>query len=292
MAKVSNNKIYEPKRDELVQLSREMSFLSQLEHPSIIKFIGYSPTDFSNEQHSVLVTEIYGDCTLSDILDQERKQKTSKIDSTTILIILYGVASGMSYLHTHKIIHRNLNPDSVYLDKRMYPKLGNFELCLRNHTLESMTFQSMSGFKGRLSYSAPEILENNEYSPAGDVYSFGMLVYELMSKNIPFSEKATVSDMINEVVMKSSRPKIDSNIPECYRELIENCWLQEARERPTFDDIMNILLTYQRFIIEGVDSDKFHIYSKFIDESNIEFHRISPIIQVDEIIEHEKEDTI
>ncbi|KAK8847086.1 hypothetical protein M9Y10_019664 [Tritrichomonas musculus] len=284
LAKISNIKINKLSRDELIRLSREANIMMQIIHPSIVKFLGYSPTDFSNKRRPVLITELTKKGTLSQVLKEHRK-----LDSTSRLIIMYGISSGMSYLHSHKILHRNLNPDSIYVDEYLYPKIGNFELSSRIHTLESMTFQSISGLKGRPSYSSPEILQRNQYSESGDVYSFGMLVYELITGEIPFKGNDSINYIMDEVIMKSKRPEINDEVEECYRELIEICWSQEPSDRPTFSEITSILKNDERFIKDDVDKDKYHIYVKYIEESNIEFYSNIRAVELEELIKSKKQ---
>ena len=284
LAKISNIKIEKLSRDELIRLSREANIMMQIIHPSIVKFLGYSPTDFSNKRRPVLITELTKKGTLSQVLKEHRK-----LDSTSRLIIMYGISSGMSYLHSHKILHRNLNPDSIYVDEYLHPKIGNFELSSRIHTLESMTFQSISGLKGRPSYSSPEILQRNQYSESGDVYSFGMLVYELITGEIPFKGNDSINYIMDEVIMKSKRPEINDEVEECYRELIEICWSQEPSDRPTFSEITSILKNDERFIKDDVDKDKYHIYVKYIEESNIEFYSNIRAVELEELIKSKKQ---
>ena len=70
----------------------------------------------------------------------------------------------MAYLHLNNIILRNLNPENIYFDDNFFPKIGDFGLSSRYHSIQSMTFQTTSGLKGTPSYLAPEIFESNKYS--------------------------------------------------------------------------------------------------------------------------------
>ena len=68
---------------------------------------------------------------------------------------------------------------------------------------------------------------------------------------------------INEIINKNSRPKFptdENKIPECYQELIERCWCDDPKERPTFKDIVFTLKNNEEFIIDGVDKDEFLKY--------------------------------
>ncbi|KAK8895587.1 protein kinase activity protein [Tritrichomonas musculus] len=95
----------------------------------------------------------------------------------------------MSYLHSNNILHRDLKPENIYLDDYLFPKIGDFGLSAKSHNIESMTFQSASGMKGTPSYSAPEILQFNEYSKSGDVY-------EIITGEVPFKEIKNINVIV------------------------------------------------------------------------------------------------
>ncbi|KAK8839039.1 hypothetical protein M9Y10_032505 [Tritrichomonas musculus] len=285
-AKIFNFELTKLRRDELINLSREVNIISKINHPSFLKFIGYSPTDFAQRQHPVIITETFSKETLASILSLERDLvRIPNWDETTKLINIYGIAAGMSYLHSHNILHRDLTPESIFFNKNLHPKIGNFGLCILNHTLESMTNQSMSGIKGNPCYSAPEVLQMNEYSKAGDVYSFAFLVYEIVTNEVPFKNiKSNLSSLFNEIVIKAGRPEIKNNVPCCYCSLIESCWAQDPKDRPTFDQIEYLLKTEKDFLGENVDKEKFLSYVRSIEESNVDFYSGKKIVQLDDLI--------
>ena len=114
-----------------------------------MKFIGYSPFDFKNKQHLVIVTELESNGSLGQILECERENKRIlQWNGTTKLINLYGIVSGMKYLHSHDIMHLDLNPENIYLDDFLFSKIGDFGLSTRNHTTDTMKYLSTSGLKG------------------------------------------------------------------------------------------------------------------------------------------------
>ena len=284
-AKITTIKLNKMGRSDIINLSHEINNISQIKHPSILEFIGYSQTDFSGKRRPVIVSEYASNGTISSLLDKERrKQHQSGLSATQKLIVIYGIAEGMRYLHSHKIVHRDLTPENIYLDDKMNSKIGNFGLSTHIHTRDSMTFQSTVGVKGNPVYSAPEVLQMNEYSKSSDVYSFGMVVYEIMTTKQPFSGLSGLNQLFNEVVLKSIRPEMNEDISESYRQLIEYCWSQNPDERPSFDDIVDILKTDKRFITEEVDVDKYLECIKSIENSKIEFYDGKKIFNEDELI--------
>lgn len=107
-AKVSKRRIF--KRDEKnTNIYREARFISQLNHPCILRFIGYSPLDFDDNKKPVILTEYNSNGSLQSLLDLERRGvEIDEFDNTKKLMIIYGIASCMSFLHRKGMIHRDL----------------------------------------------------------------------------------------------------------------------------------------------------------------------------------------
>ncbi|KAK8880769.1 hypothetical protein M9Y10_003457 [Tritrichomonas musculus] len=284
-AKVSTIKVNQLTKDELIHLSREVGIISQLKHPSFLQFIGYSPINFKRKSMPVIISELPFNKSLLNLVEMERKnKKVPEWNETKRLINIYGIAAGMSYLHSHKIIHRNLGLNSIFLDEFLLPKIGNFGFSTRVHTIKTITMQSTSGIKGNPSYSAPEVLEHGDYTKASDVYAFGIIVYELMTLKKPF-KKNSYNDIYNEVVLKDKRPKLDNNIPKCYRNLIDVCWSANPEARPSFENIEDILRTDENFITQKVDKNDFIQYIQSISQEKVGFGERKRVAQLDYLID-------
>lgn len=120
-AKISLTKINSYAKELIINLKREVNILSQLNHPSILKSIGYSPTNFNNDPYPVIITEYSPYGSLNDVIELERKSIPPEMwTDTKKLINIYGIASAMSYLHDHDIIHRDLKPANILEDKNLY----------------------------------------------------------------------------------------------------------------------------------------------------------------------------
>ena len=281
-AKISMITVNDLSRDEMIHLSREVNIISRINHPSFLKFIGYSPINFNKQYKPVIVTELCRE-SLFHVLNSERKNN-SILKDTNKLIIIYGIAAGMSYLHSHDIIHRNLNPKSIFLVQNLHPKIGNFALTTKIHTLRTLTFQSTAGIKGNSIYSSPELLKSGHYSKSSDVYAFALIVYELMTLKIPFEDIPNYNELFERVVNLSKRPKVDNSIPDSYKKLIESCWSQNPEDRPTFESIENFLRTDIQFITEKVNEEDFEKYVLKIENSEIDFSSEKNIMQIDHLI--------
>lgn len=171
LAKISTKFIKNWPREIFIDLLRELFISSKLNHPSILKFFGYSPLDLNNKPKLSMIFENATNKTLSHILftEKEEEEDTSNnnnelLNDTQKLIIIYGIASGMQYLHSHNIIHRNLISEIIFLDNSFHPKISGFnfvkEISQNQSTEPSKEFK----YIGKKIYLAPEVLSNFEYS--------------------------------------------------------------------------------------------------------------------------------
>lgn len=284
-AKVSAVKMSMLTREELISLSREVNTISKLKHPSFLRFVGYSPTDFRQQSMPVVVSEIASNRSLAQLVDRERRGVSiPSWDSTAKLIVIYGTAAGMAYLHAHKIIHRNLALNSIFLDGHLFPKIGNFGLSVRKHTLASATLQSTAGIKGNPAFSSPEVLSEGDFSEASDVYAFAFIVFQLLTLQVPFSGVRSLNDLYSEVVDRQARPSIPKEVPESYRKLIELCWSQNPSARPSFEDIASILVSDGGFITAGVSRQKFREYVDAVENAEVDFYPDRKVANLDDLI--------
>lgn len=205
-------------------LFREVNLISMLNHPAVLKFVGYYQTDFENEPKPTIVTELATRGSLKDVIEMEISS-ISPYDwnDTKKLINIYGIASGLAFLHENSIIHRDLKPENILMDENLHPKISDFGLSKMTDFLSvSMNFNSQKGLKGTPLYMAPEMLAEEIYSEYTDVYAFSFIVYEIMSAEIPFLD-FNFAQIMKKVVLQGHRPVIKDYVPYAYKQLIEKC---------------------------------------------------------------------
>ena len=272
-AKISQVSIF-PNSDSMEKLLEEVDILSKVNHASIVKFVGFSPVNFHNEPKPVIITEFVPKGSLYDILDLERRGRAIKEwNDTQKLIVLYGIASGMSFLHSHNIIHRDLKPANILLDKSYYPKICDFGLS-KNIDRNK---QSTISVKGTPVYISPEIWTDQKYTFACDVYAFAIVTYEIIVGAEPWSKLNETTIARN--VAKGSRPYIPDYVNSSYRNLITSCWKQNPNERPTFDDILGSLKTDKGFITDLTIENVFKEFFEYIDSFPASFNETSKCIK-------------
>lgn len=289
-AKILNNEIdYKTSRDNLRNLIREVVNMSKLNHPSVVKFIGFSPINYDNKLCPVIITE-YLPKSLKTLFEKE-EGGLSELDSTDKLKILYGIASAMKYLHENDIIHRDLKLDNILLDDEKNPKVVDFGFskCLNKTKID--VSDSTDAYKGTPLFSAPEILFDHNYQKPGDVYAFGMIAYIIISNEIPF--KGISFDQLLIQIANGVRPDLEFITNDAYKSLIERCLDQDFMKRPTFEEIVDELENNRDFITDDIDEGEFLSYVDFIKESPSSFDEGKPIISFDDynnlILEKKKE---
>lgn len=273
----NNGKIYlanisrpEEKKNHSKAFKRVVNILPQLNHPSILHFIGYSKFNQDGKSHSAVITDYYPNGTLNDMLIAEKLGKpVSGWNDTKKLIALYGIASGMAYLHSKNILHRNLKPTSILMDNSFYPKIRNFNLLIKCDD-ESRK----KPIKGTPEYMACEIIMREPSSKPMDVYSFAMIAYEIVTLRHPFEEIENLNIIrILQKVRNGQYPEFNDSTPKAFRKLIERCWAKNPEERPTFDEITHLLRTDSAFITDGVEKDEYFEYVKYVDNFSNEIRK-------------------
>lgn len=265
-----------------------MNISAKLHHPCVIKFIGYSDVDFKKKKKPVIVVEYLPNGSLNNLLEGERNGKPQEgWDATKKLIIIYGIAAGMSYLHSNDIIHRDLKPDNIMLDDHLFPKIADFGVSKRFGESPDST---VGRFKGSIAYASPEIFTDDLYSKAGDVYAFSMIVYEIMTGQISYKKFEKLSKFqVQQLIVNGTRPELNDDIPHAYQKLMEDCWQNSSTNRPTFEEILDRLTNIDEgFITDDVNQEDFFSYVEYIKKSRIAFDSEKQIIPISEFFDTSK----
>lgn len=247
----SNANFEKDNNGSIIKLSYSIKKVTKLHHPCIVKYIGYSPLNFEHKFSPLIVTEYVKNESLEKILNLQRKNRGLIIlNDTQKLINIYGIASAMMYLHANDVIVEGFNPQSILEDDYLFPKLCDF--------VAAKYFKSGDI---RTIYDSNEDLKSLKVSKAGNVFSFGLIIYEMMTNQKPSFDNET----------NIFSPTFDDSFPACYKQLIEKCGSKTPEERPNFGEIVEEIKKNPEFITEGVNKSDFQIYCDFVDSNNYEF---------------------
>lgn len=183
---------------------------------------------------------------LGKCLIYNRQNRKKLLTNTELQIILIGTAAGMNYLNSKSIMHRDLKPDNILLDEFNRPIITDFGLA--KHYLGGL---DQTPNIGTPTHEAPEVIEAKNYNCKVDVYSFGVLMYEVVSGFEPYN-KVPSFKLLNDVA-KGFRPKLDVPMKESFRNLIRSCLEQNPEKRPEFNDIVKLIAFDKNFYLDGVD---------------------------------------
>ncbi|XP_013146381.1 PREDICTED: serine/threonine-protein kinase fused isoform X2 [Papilio polytes] len=168
--KVIRKKGRSPK--DLKNLRQECDIQRQLNHPNIIRMID----SFDTESELVVVTE-YAEKELHSILAKEGCLNEEQVKKIT-----WDLVSALYYLHSHRVLHRDLKPQNVLLDSSGRAKLCDFGLA----RIMTNATHILTSIKGTPLYMAPELIDEKPYDHQADLWSLGCIVYELMAGQPPF----------------------------------------------------------------------------------------------------------
>ena len=250
-------------------INREVQIMIRVVHPTIIKFHGFSTIDFDGQSNITIFMDLMSNGSLEQILEKVQKSLIEfKYDNTTRQIILVGIAYGMMSLHQNSVIHRDLKPGNILIDGDCHPHISDFGL---SKFIESGHSKNQSKTCGTPIYMAPEIIEGKPYNAKADVYSFGIIMYQIITDTRPYplfdKKKLNEFQFNRKVIDENYRPKFTVPVKKGLKKLIEQCWSKDPKNRPTFEDIFNRLAYNREVSIYDVFDEKNEEEDKDEDET-------------------------
>ncbi|KAL7714320.1 Protein kinase [Entamoeba marina] len=147
------------------------------------------------------------------------------------------IAIGMLSLHDRQIVHRDLKSPNILLK---YDEHSELYCVISDFGLSGYEADSGHTTVDNPRWVAPEVLNNEPYKLSSDVYSYGIILWELLSRKQPFEEYKFISQLRQEII-NGLRPIIPVTPYHRYKDLISKCWDQDETKRPTFGSIINEL---------------------------------------------------
>jgi len=169
--------------DSVARFHHEAQAIAQMRHPNIVNVF-----DFGDYQGTpYMIVEYVPGGNLADKLQQ------TPLDQATTLKYLRGIAAALDYAHSLGIVHRDVKPGNVLLEKDGTPVLADFGLV---KLLQGSSMHSLTGVTtGTPAYMAPEQVTGHDVGPAADRYSLATMAYEMLTGKIPFDGKGVLELM-------------------------------------------------------------------------------------------------
>ena len=238
-------KIYQIKNDDtnnskenkenIKSIENEIKILSQLDNPFIVKLHEVFSINLNSEllknndlqeedQMMCLVLELCENGDLNDKI-KEKKQKNEKFTENEILQYFYEILQGLYYLHKNRVIHRDLKTLNIFLTENNHIKIGDFGVSkkLINNNIYAYTFV------GTPYYLSPEICQNKPYDEKSDVWSLGVVLYELITLNKPFDSESQMGLFMK--ILKGQPAPINNTIKHSYSQKLINLVLENLLDK-------------------------------------------------------------
>ncbi|GIL76929.1 hypothetical protein Vretimale_8607 [Volvox reticuliferus] len=210
------------------EFGREVAAMSALPpHKNVLQLIAAC----TEPPHLALVTDYCAAGSLYQLLHSTRPGGGPP-PWTQLLAVCLGVAQGMAWLHRHSILHRDLKSANILLDNSGNAKIADFGLA----KIYNGNRQALTGGLGTYQWAAPEVLAHQRYSEKADVYSFGIVLWECMTRRLPYEGMTAVQAAVG-VVNHGLRPDMPRDTPPDMTELVRACWAAVPEQRPSFTQI-------------------------------------------------------
>eukprot|EP01087_Luapelamoeba_hula_P008577 TRINITY_DN2153_c2_g1_i1.p1 TRINITY_DN2153_c2_g1~~TRINITY_DN2153_c2_g1_i1.p1 ORF type:complete len:747 (+),score=124.57 TRINITY_DN2153_c2_g1_i1:301-2541(+) len=213
----------------ITDFKNEIVLMSNLRHPHIVLFMGacLQPPDLC------IITEWCDKGSLYGLL-----RSKDELPFESILRMALQTATGLAYLHSKNVLHRDLKSLNLLVDAYNNIKIADFGL---SKTKE--VGAQLKTYAGTPNWMAPEILRTELYTEKADIFSYGMVLWEMLTKRVPH-ENMRGTDIRRSVGRSGMRPALPEGCPRKFATLITDCWAQNPKKRPSAQEVVYRLKRY------------------------------------------------
>jgi serine/threonine-protein kinase len=251
-------KYFDPNSDTSAFV-REIDTLSKLNHPCVVRLLGFVLQDEAGRAEIHL--EHAGRGSLEQVLQDVRCGLALNFwTGTNICVLLCGIVLGLRYIHAAGFIHQDLKPSNILINDRGRALLADFGTS-RDTTVDF----TPDDVGGTMQYVAPEQLLEVVPTTKVDIFSFGLILYEIIvgSRVFPVGEPPF---SIIQKLRSHYLPPIPESVFPWIRELIVSCLSTNPDDRPTSADLLVMIKQHQFEILEGVNGSEAHGYVDGVEE--------------------------
>ncbi|PWA38984.1 protein kinase-like domain-containing protein [Artemisia annua] len=226
------------------QFQQEVMMLARLKHPNIVRFIGAC----RKPMVWCIITEYAKGGSVRQFLT---KRQNRSVPLKLAVKQALDVARGMEYVHGLGLIHRDLKSDNLLISADKSIKIADFGVARIEVQTEGMTPET-----GTYRWMAPEMIQHRPYTQKVDVYSFGIVLWELITGMLPFQNMTAVQAAFA-VVNKGVRPTIPHDCLPVLGEIMTRCWDGNSDVRPPFTEVVRMLEHAETEIMTTVRKARF-----------------------------------
>eukprot|EP01137_Pigoraptor_chileana_P000467 Opistho-2@36725 len=231
--------------EDIVEFKKEIKTMVQLRHPNIVIFMGAC----LHPNNLCIVTEFMARGSLLDLFDQP----DVVFDWPLRLSFALGASKGMEYLHsgTPPILHLDLKSPNLLVDEFMRLKVADFGLAAMKNDKQFSKASNLC--LGSVLWMAPEMATGSKpVSEKCDVYSFGIILWELLARSLPYQDELmhiSTDALLDQISLNVLRPSPIPGGCDSFTIVMQQCWAQDPDERPAFEHVSEML--------SGMDPDSF-----------------------------------
>jgi serine/threonine protein kinase len=215
-------------------LYAEVETMASVKHPFVLELVGAHITEPYR-----IITRFCSGKSLFDRL--HRPRGLPLLNATHLTRLAFQVAVGMAHLHSLGIVHRDLKTLNILLGEDGTGCVADFGLSgmMRNN-------QELCGGVGTPHYTTPEVLAHTRYGPKVDTYSYGVVLWEMLMRKVPYGDMPQMA-IYEHVVTRGWRLPIPNDTPQAMKKLITRCWAKNPTDRPEFVEIVSWFETGEIF---------------------------------------------
>ena len=203
----------------------EAAFMQKLGHPKLIQLYAVC----TQEEPIYIITELMKHGSLLEYLRGDGRS----LKLPQLIDMGAQVAAGMAYLEENNYIHRDLAARNVLVSENLICKVADFGL---TRVIDEDIYEAHTGAKFPIKWAAPEVLMYNRFTVFSDVWSFGILLYELITYG-RFPYPGMKSTQVLEALQTGYRMPCPMGCPDHLYEIMRECWKDDATSRPTFETL-------------------------------------------------------
>ena len=219
-------------KEEIEKAENEIKILSKFNSDYIVKYYD----SYKEDNYLVIIMEFVGEMNLKDFIKQQ-KDKNELIEEKIIQKIIIQICLGLKEIHKAKIIHRDLTPENIFINKLNKIKIGDFGIS----KILNPDINLANSIIGKYNYLAPEIQNRKNYDYKVDIYSLGCIIYELFTLNEYYTDK--------EIDKNEAKINIDIYNKK-WQDLIDLLLHENCNDRPDTQKIYDYIIKINNYDIK------------------------------------------